>query len=215
MGGRAHANDRRARGEFTFTEAARREQLIDLTIDLIAEHGFARTTLAKIAAAAELSNAAVLYFFGAKNAVLLAAGERVMSDVIETVATAVSDAPTAREGIDAYVRAIVGHMVEHPSHTRVMIELLTQAPPDLVESVTGTSTPQASRWRPVAELIERAQLDGELRTFDARTAAIGLIGATDAVFAESLNDPDYDLRTAVDELLDLFDRSTAPEPDDR
>ena len=54
----------------TFTEAARREQITNLAIDLIAEHGYAGTSLAKIAEAAGLSNAAVLYHFGSKNAVL-------------------------------------------------------------------------------------------------------------------------------------------------
>jgi hypothetical protein len=44
----------------TFTEAARREQITTLAIDLIAEHGYAGTSLAKIAEAAGLSNAAVL-----------------------------------------------------------------------------------------------------------------------------------------------------------
>jgi TetR/AcrR family transcriptional regulator len=203
---KARAGRRRVDGEPTFTEAARRAQIIGLTIDLIAEHGFARTTLARIAGAAGVSNAAVLYFFGTKNAVLDEACQRVLSDVIEVIAAAIAQAPSARAGIDAYVRALVGHMAAHPAHVRVMIEMLTGASPG-APIVPGPDAPP--RWRPLADLIERAQLDGDMRALDARTAAIALGGAVDAIFAESLTDPDYDLTVAVDEVLDSFDRSTS------
>lgn len=210
---RTHAASRRAKGEFTFTETARREQIICLTIDLLAENGFSRTTLAQIAKAAGLSNAAVIYFFNTKNAVLQAAAERVMSETIDAISTAVSEAPSARTAIDAYVRSVVTHMATHPSHMRVMIEMLTSAPPEFLEAVTGTQAAAASRWHPVAELIDAAISEGDIRPLASRTAAIALIGATDAIFAESLADPEYDLAKAVDDLLELFDRSTTVNPE--
>jgi AcrR family transcriptional regulator len=203
---------RRGDGEFTFTEAARREQIIGLTIDLIAEHGLARTTLARIAEAAGVSNAAVLYFFGTKNAVIQEAFQRVLSGVVDAIAVAIEQAPTAREGIDAYVRALVGHMAAHPTHVRVVIEMLTSGMPIVAGAYSEAGSPPPPRWRPLADLIERAQLDGDLRALDARTTAIALTGAIDAVFAEALADPGYDLTAAVDALLDLFDRATSRDP---
>lgn len=172
MSGRDRHTGRRAQGEFTFTEAARREQIIGLTIGLIAEHGFRGATLAKIAEAAGLSNAAVLYFFGTKNAVLQSACERVMTNVIEVVSAAVGAATSAREAIDAYVRALVGYMAEHRSHTRAVIEMVTGAPPGLLEAATGSDDPATERWRPMADLIDHAILDGDIRTLDSRTTAI-------------------------------------------
>ena len=98
----------------TFTEAARREQITTLAIDLIAEHGYAGTSLAKIAEAAGLSNAAVLYHFGSKNAVLESAYAKVISDLAESVSTAMTGAPSARDSIDAYVRVAGGLHGEQP-----------------------------------------------------------------------------------------------------
>lgn len=194
----------------TFTESARRDQIVGLTIDLIAEHGIARTTLARIAGAAQLSNAAVLYFFGTKNAVIDEACRRVTAEVVDVVATAVGDAPTARKGIDAYVRSLIGHMTTHPAQVRVVIEMLTHGTPGGSGAAGESASPAPSRWPPVAELIERAQADGDIGPIDARTTAIALIGSTDAIFAESLVDPAYDTTLAVDQLLDLFDRATSP-----
>ncbi|MGI5290220.1 TetR/AcrR family transcriptional regulator [Nonomuraea polychroma] len=155
----------------------------------------------------------MLYFFGTKNAVIQEAFQRVLSDVVDAIAAAVPGASTAREGIDAYVRALVGHMAAHPTHVRVLIEMLTSRVPIVSEAHEEAGSPTPSRWRPIADLVERAQLDGDLRALNARTTAIALTGAIDAIFAESLTDPDYDLTAAVDTLLDLFDHATSPGPD--
>jgi len=192
----------------TFTEAARREQITNIAIDLIAEFGYAGTSLAKIAEAAGLSNAAVLYHFGSKNAVLESAYTKVITDLAESVWAAMDGAPSARDSIDAYVRSLVGFMLSHPTYVRLMIEVLTTGdfgrpgqPPE-----AGPSTPP--RWAPLAEAMARAQTDGDLRSFDTRTYAIALGGALDGIFAESIADPGYDLSRAVDDLLDLFHRAT-------
>jgi AcrR family transcriptional regulator len=204
------ARPRRQPGDgLTFTEAARREQITNLAIDLIAEHGYAGTSLARIAEAAGLSNAAVLYHFGSKNAVLESAYAKVITDLGETVWAAMSAAPSAKDSIDAYVRALVAFMVSRPTYLRLMIEVLTTSelgqpgqPPE-----PGSDTPP--RWAPLAEAMARAQTGGELRSFDTRTYAIALGGALDGIFAESLSDPGYDLNRAVNDLLDLFHRAAA------
>ena len=51
--------DGRDRRELTLTEQARRAQLIEVTIDRIAEHGYSRTALSHIAEGAGITKAAV------------------------------------------------------------------------------------------------------------------------------------------------------------
>jgi TetR/AcrR family transcriptional regulator len=196
----------------TFTEGARREQITALAIELIAERGYAGTSLAKIAEAAGVSNAAILYHFGSKNAVLESAYAKVINDLTASVSTAMAGAPSASRSIDAYVRSLVGFMVNNPTYLRLMVEVLTTAdlgqpgqPPE-----AGPSTPP--RWAPLADAMTRAQQEGDLRAFDTRTYAIALGGALDGVFAEALSDPGYDLDRAVDDLLDLFHRATSARP---
>ena len=212
---RPHRQRRRSSDALTFTEAARREQITALAIELIAEHGYAGTSLAKIAEGAGVSNAAILYHFGSKNAVLESAYAKVIGDLTESVSTAMTGAPSARDSIDAYVRSLVGFMVSNPTYLRLMVEVLTTGdlgqpgqPPE-----AGSSTPP--RWAPLADAMTRAQRDGDLRAFDTRTYAIALGGALDGVFAEALSDPGYDLNRAVDDLLDLFDRATTIRPSGR
>lgn len=193
----------------TFIEAARREQITSLAIDLIAEHGYSGTSLAGIAEAAGISKAAVLYHFGSKDAVLEAAYARVMSGVTDSVGAAMSNSPSAADSVEAYVRSLVDYIVANPTHMRIVVEVLQTdelgqrgAAPDAADA--------PPRWGPLADAMTRAQRTGEFRRFDSRTYAIVLGSAIDGVFAESLADPAFDLGSAVDDVIDLFRRASAP-----
>lgn len=209
---RTPARRRTTDGTRTFTETARREQITALAIELIAAHGYAGTSLARIAEAANISNAAVLYHFGSKNAVLQSAYDAVIGALTDQVSAAVGNADSSREAIDAYVRALAGYMTAHPAHMRLIVEAL------MTDELGHAGDPPPSqgasnlphRWELLADLMTRAQSEGDLRSFDARTASIALGGALDAILAESLSDPGYGVDPAVDELLELFARATAP-----
>ena len=174
---------------------------------MIAEHGYAGTSLARIAEAAGLSNAAVLYHFGSKNAVLESAYAKVIGDLAESVWTAMSGAPSAKDSIDAYVRALVGFMLSHPTYLRLMIEVLTTSdlgqpgqPPE-----PDSSTPP--RWAPLADAMARAQTDGDFRSFDTRTYAIALGGALDGISPNHFPIPGT---TSIGPLTIYSTFSTAP-----
>lgn len=200
--------ERRGPGEgSTFVERARREQITELAIELIARHGYARTSLARIAEAAEVSNAAVLYHFGSKRAVLESASAKVIGAVSASVGLAMERAGSGAAAVEAYIRALVGYFAAHPTHTRLLIEVLTA---DAVESERDPEVVAAPppRWAPLAAAMEQGQREGELRSFDTRTYAIALGGAIDGIFAESLADPAFDLDGAVDDLVELVRRAT-------
>jgi AcrR family transcriptional regulator len=62
------ANGRAVRKRRTPADA--REQLLDATLELIAEHGIAAFQITDVAAVAEMSSATVLYHFGSRQALL-------------------------------------------------------------------------------------------------------------------------------------------------
>jgi TetR/AcrR family transcriptional regulator len=177
----------------TLTERARRAQLIDVTIELVAEHGYGGTSLARIAEGAEITKAAVLYYFPSKDAVIRAAHQHVLDALVGAVGAAVE----AAEPVDrpaAYIRSMIGHLRDHPRHTRVIIEAMT---------ATGEMTNPAERWRPLAELLAAAR---EAPDEDFRTLAVIIGGAIDAIVRERLNDPGYDTSAAAEVLVTLIDR---------
>ncbi|QEW00168.1 TetR/AcrR family transcriptional regulator [Microbacterium caowuchunii] len=187
----------------SFGDTVRRDEITSAAISLIAASGASRATLARIAEAAGLSNAAVLYYFRSKGDVIDAAYSRVIDAVGMRVGEAMSAAPSGRSAVAAYVHSLISYMSENPEQLRLVIEVAIADPKRAVE-VPG----KPPRWAPLAAAIERGQRENELIEVDARTTAIALGGAIDAIFTEAMNDPTYDLRTATGILLELFHRST-------
>nr|MDT0662903.1 TetR/AcrR family transcriptional regulator [Micromonospora sp. DSM 115978] len=191
----------RAGRSLTITEQARRAQLIQVTIDLVAEHGYPGTSLARIAEAAKISKAAVLYHFPSKDAVVRAAYAAVIEELTAHVGTAV-ESHSGAAALNAYIRSLVTHLGGNRAHARMIIEAIA--------GETGiTDNPGSpSRWRTVAALVDGAKADGDYRAeVDSRVTALIVNGAIDAVIAEQLTDPGFDSARAADGIVDLLDRA--------
>jgi AcrR family transcriptional regulator len=194
--GRTRGQEREPRKP-TLTERARRAQLIDVTVRLIAEHGDAATSLARIAEAAGITKAAVLYHFRSKDALVRAAHESALTGLVEHVGRAVESADAERAPA-AYIRSMVGYLRDHPGHTRVVIA-----------AVSDEDRRSSQRWRPLADLMAAARrargADSGTEGPDLRTTALIVGGGMDAIVAEHLDHPDYDPLAAAEELVAMLD----------
>ena len=190
----------------TVTERARRRQLVDATIELVAAHGYAACSLQRIADAAGITKGAVIYHFASKNAVIRAAYDSVIDALTERVAAAIRSAPGPAAAVDAYVESMIAYMAENPTHVRVLAEALMSA------AGTGADGGPASpdRQRALADLVTAAVAAGEYRAdLEPVTLAVIVHGAIDAVVAQTLADPGFDLTGAAAAVLDVLHRATA------
>lgn len=184
----------------TFTRQARKAQIIAMTVELVAEKGYAGVSLSGIAERAGITKPAVLYHFSSKAAVVSAAYEQVLHELVAHVGAAV-DAAAAEEGPSSYARSMIGHLSAHPRHARMIIEALSNQ-----EGERDTS----ARWKPLAALVQEARrARGLAPDPDARTTALVVGGAIDAIVSEKLHDPDYDAEAAAEQLTDLIEAAYA------
>jgi AcrR family transcriptional regulator len=197
--GQKRGGDAVADRSLTFTEEARRRQIVDCTIELVAEHGPAAASLSAIAARAGISKAAVLYHFSTKDAVL----EATLGHVLTAFATAVGERVDAADGPEAmlvaFLRGAVDHLRTRPAHVRVLVEGLVRDRDGARELAPGSAA-GVGRWQAVASILELGQRAGVFRPFDPRTLAIMINGALDGLVAEWVADPGFDLAAAADEL---------------
>ncbi|MET9020972.1 TetR/AcrR family transcriptional regulator [Actinopolymorpha sp. NPDC004070] len=193
------AGDRDDR-ELTLTERARRAQLIDITIDRVAEKGYAGTSLAGIAEAAGITKPAVLYHFATKDALVRAAYEQVLRALTAEVAAA-TEAAGELAAPAAYIRSMIGHMHDHPRHTRMIVEAVSHG---------GVEQSAEERRRPLARLLDVAARARGRGDADSRTLAIIVGGAVDAIVSERLHDDDYDTSGAADRLVEMVEAALAP-----
>ena len=194
----------------TFTEQARRRQIVDGTIELVAERGYAGTSLSGIAARAGISKAAVLYHFASKDEVVQATFADVIAGFVADVGAAVDAADGQPEGqLLAYLHGSLGYLRAHPSRMRVLVEGLL-ADRDGPRELAPGAPAVASRWQAVAGILADGQRAGVFRAFDPRALAVIVSGALDAVAAEWLGDPAFDLDEAAAELADAVLRMLRP-----
>jgi TetR/AcrR family transcriptional regulator len=191
-------------------ERERRAQLIATTIDLVTEHGYAAASLARIAQAAGVAKGTVVYHFTTKDAVLKAAYQHVLTALVTDVGQAVDEVPS-EQAPAAYVRRMIGHFAEHPEHARMIVEArLHQAAQDDDTPAGAAGHAAAARWQPVADLLAearraRGRTGDRAGDRDLRTLAILVGGMIDAVVAESLDDPTYDMEAAAETIVRLLE----------
>jgi transcriptional repressor BetI len=90
------------------SEDARRRQLIEATIDAIAELGFAATTIAEIARRADVSTGLVSFYFGDKDGLLEATLRHLARELSRGLAMRLRDAAAPKERIQAVIDANLG-----------------------------------------------------------------------------------------------------------
>lgn len=179
----------------TFTEQARREQLLDVTVAQIAARGYGGASLSRIAEAAGITKAAVLYHFRSKDALVTAAYAHVLEALVASVGAAVEQAAVIDRPA-AYIHAMVAHLRDHPQHTGVLTE---------VGMEKGFDHEREERWAPLAGLIDAAasarDSGGPGGAADSRALAVIIGGAIDGIVAERLEDDGFDVAAAADLLI--------------
>lgn len=187
-------------GTLTFTERARRQQIVECAIDLIADRGYPSTSLAAIAEAAGISKAAVLYHFTSKDNLDRTTLTHVLDQFFAYVTERVEREKDPGEAVVAYVRAMISYQQANRRHVRVITEMLLDD-----KGGTRLKTPGShdthDRWQALARLLAAGQETGRLRASDARTTALAIGGAIDNVISYWLVHPDFDLDAAADELV--------------
>ena len=189
------------------TEAARRAQILTVTIGTLAELGYARTSFERLRERAGLSSTRIItYHFGGKADLMKAVLGTIIH--VKDQFTAVRAQRTADRVaiLRAHIEAELAFLKEHPDGARALDEVRRNGSADVV---TGALVAEL-RYGRLERQLRQGQADGTFGTFDAnvmaRTIAHGLDGAEAALAA----DPALDVDAYARELGELFVKATAP-----
>ena len=119
-------------------ENERREQLLFATYTVFAQQGFAETSLADIAAAAEFSKAMVIYYFKSKENLLVAAFEWITSGILDRLQTCCLSQDSAVPMLRAQLEQLFMSTRRNRRFYQVYLDFLAQSVHnDRLGSVTG------------------------------------------------------------------------------
>ena len=193
----------------TFTEVARRHQIVGAAIDTIAEVGYAQASLARIAARIGISKGVISYHFAGKDELI----RQVVVDVVEAgrhyILPRALGEPTGPGMLRAYIESNLAFMRERRNYMVAVVEILRNG-----AFTTGGGRRVDGRDVDVAvrllqEHLARLQARGELRgDFDPAAMAMAIRAAIDVVPHRLVLDPEFDIDRYAGEVATIFDLAT-------
>jgi AcrR family transcriptional regulator len=192
----------------TFTEAARRKQIVECAIETLATLGYAQTSLAQIAKRAGVSKGVIIYYFASKEALFLEVVQSIYREGMASMRPQIVAQVTARERLRTYIRTNVIYIGAHRTQMTAIREIVLNARDEegkprvrLVDDTPFLDT--------LAALLQQGQLEGEFRAFDARVMAGAIRRVIDGLPQHFASHPDVDVAAFAEEIVTLFDRATA------
>lgn len=180
----------------SFIEQARRLQIVDAAIAVIAEVGVVQASSARIARAASVSPALVNYYFGSRDR-LLAEVLLVADARMDRAMTGGRDEPASYA--EALRRIVVGYVercASHPAEVSV-----AQAIRD------ASSEPEAGGPDEMIDFLVEAQTEGEFGPFDPAVFTQALFAAMTAVPPQLVGRTPDECAVVGHELASLFVRA--------
>jgi AcrR family transcriptional regulator len=196
----------------SFIEQARRAQIIEATIDVLAEQGYVNTSFVRIAKRAGISAGLISYHFRDK--------EELTDEVFKTIAVArlthvqekIADVATATDKLRVALESDIVYMGTRPKLFKALVEVLFGArdnegrlrylddadPPNLVL---------------IVDILEAGQKNGEFGVFDPYSLGLILEGATDQFLAQVPVRPNLDLERFTKTLVDFALRAVKKDND--
>ncbi len=177
-------------------------------IETIAEVGYARASLGRIAARVGISRGLISYHFAGKDELM----EEVVREVLEQgqryMSRRILAHATGPEMLRAYIESNLAFIREHPAELIAVVEIArNRAAAEGQSRVYSYDIDEAVRA--LAHLLSGFQSAGELRAdFDPRAMAIAIRGAIDAVPARLRFDPQFDIDRYTRQIADVFDVAT-------
>jgi AcrR family transcriptional regulator len=198
----------------TFTEAARRAQIIEAAIDTIAEVGFAKTSLSRIGERVGISKGLIGYHFAGKDDLIKQVAIHVVEAGRAYILPRVLAESTGPAMLRAYIESNLTFMSEHRNYMVAVIEILRNGAftTDSGRRVDGRDVDVATQL--LKEQLARLQAERELRgDFDPGVMAVAIRAAIDVVPHRLVVDPDFDIDNYAQQIAALFDLATRAEAD--
>jgi TetR/AcrR family fatty acid metabolism transcriptional regulator len=193
----------------TFTEEARRAQIIACAIEVLADLGFAQTSFARVAERAGISKSVISYHFAGKEELLDQVVQSVYTAAVAYIRPRVQEQDSAPAMLAAFLRSNLEYIRDHADDITAIAEIAANARSrEGSPQFTGGPGGVEQTLGPLQAILARGQNDGVFARFDTRTMAWTIRTLIDGVPRWRALDPQFDFETCITELGALVDRAT-------
>jgi TetR/AcrR family transcriptional repressor of bet genes len=195
----------------SFIEEARRAQIIEATIETLAEVGYVKASMAQIAKRAGISTSLIPYHFKDKDELITHTLIELSTAWIKYVQERTDAGASAATKLRLYIEANLAYMGTRPAYFMALMEIVfnVRDAEDRLVYVTSEDDPSVIH---LENLLKEGQANGEFRPFDVVSMAIAIRGTIDG-FLGQLPKSSRQLETFTAETTTLFDIATRHLPD--
>lgn len=188
----------------TFTERARRAQIVQAAIGAIAELGYANASYAQIAKRAQLSSTGLIsYHFDSRDELIGTVVGEVLGQIGAHMSSRMAGADAnADEALRAHILAIVEFIDTHREEMRALMEIF------LGGGFAYGDEEERRAVSPLKTLLRRGQREGSFRRFDVTVMATMIQRAVDGLPFLLAQDPKLDVRRYGAEVATAFELAT-------
>ncbi len=191
----------------TFTETARRAQIVDAAIATIAAVGYRNASYAQIAKRAGLSSTGLIsYHFGTRNELIQQVVHEVVGAIGAHMGQRLATVTNATVALRTYIRGNVEFIGAHREKMRALLEIFVNGGFDY--------GPDAERavLSPIESILRDGQRTGEFRPFDTKVMASLIQRAVDGLPFLLATEPGLDVQSYGTEVATVFDLATKATP---
>ncbi|MEW5723217.1 MAG: TetR/AcrR family transcriptional regulator [Thermodesulfobacteriota bacterium] len=187
MKDRAGSPPRKSQG--TFIEEARRKQVLDIALDIIADQGYRQTTIDMIAQQAGVSKGVIYYHFGGKTELTAAIWTALMDELWTYRKSRVDQQVSASDKLRAYIEACFEFLF---SYRKRHLAAIFEAGVDLTAKEgrnPWSSALNARAFGFITQILKEGQARGEFGHFSPEKLAPVIQSAIDGLVVTAYSDP--------------------------
>jgi AcrR family transcriptional regulator len=197
------ARSREAKLGRTFTEQARRAQIVSAAITTIAEVGYRNASFAQIAKRAGLSSTGLIsYHFASKDELIGEVVATVLADLGAFMAGRMSAAAGAAAALRAYIEGTIDFIGTHREPMKALTEIFING------GFGYDADSETAAVSPLEDILRSGQAAGEFRSFDPTVMATLVQRAVDGLPFLLQMRPGFDVAAYGREVSTVFDLAT-------
>jgi AcrR family transcriptional regulator len=192
----------------TFTETARRCQIIEAAIDTIAELGFARASLARIGERIGISKGLIGYHFAGRDDLIKEVVFEIVKRGLDYMQPRIiAEMSTGSGFLRAYIESNLAFMRDHRNYMVAIVEIRHGI---IADGLKHMNADIDAAEHVLEQHLARYQSQGQLRPdFDPRVMAVAIRAVIDAVPRRLTHDPGLDVDNYATGIANIFHLATS------
>lgn len=192
----------------SFIEEARRRQIVAAAVEVIADVGYGKASLARIARQAGISKGVISYHFDGKDELMREVVIQLFVSGAEYMGPQIAAATTPADQLTAYLRSNLDFLDTNRRFIAAMTDVVLN-----LRDADGNLTFQPGVGEeqivgPLVDILQRGQKSGEFGDFDAHTMALQIRDAIDGAAGRVSRGIGFDGATYAAQLISTFEKAT-------